>query len=353
MGDVSFERGYYFCRFCKESALPFDKWAGVCKRHLTHGARRLACLAASSWSFDQSSESLREFCGLSISDQTIRRVSEEEGKAARDWLSDSFEATTPLREAQGQAEVYADGVMVNTREDGWREARVSVFAKRVPGEGVDPESLTGLTDRNLPKPAAKLATLRIASCEQMGPHWKTIAARCGWGEGEQVSALGDGAPWLWSQMASALPRAQCVLDPFHVSEHVHACAALLYGEKTPAGRSWAEETMRTPLRHGGRACLAELRSQAERAQSPRDRKAVESLIGYLEPNVARLDYPERIRKGLPIGSGQVEGAGKTIAGRRLKINSARWRIESVQDIGGLCCLRYSDLWKKYWDKVAA
>src|SRR2546421_282590 len=83
--------------------------AGMGKGDLTIGARRLACLAASSWSFDKASENLSEFCGLSISDQTIRRVADEEGSKAFDWMDTAYAATTKFTRAGGQTEFSGDG----------------------------------------------------------------------------------------------------------------------------------------------------------------------------------------------------------------------------------------------------
>jgi len=55
-------------------------------RSLTAGARRLVTLAGTSWSFDRASAHLKEFCRLSVSDDTIEAVCQEEGERARRWL---------------------------------------------------------------------------------------------------------------------------------------------------------------------------------------------------------------------------------------------------------------------------
>jgi hypothetical protein len=165
-GAVRVQRRCYRCRVCGAARTPWDEWAGLGKGHLSVGARRLACLAASAWSFDEASRSLSELCGIEVSDETVRRVSGAEGANARRWL-DSPRASEPVGHAAGQDEWLADGTMVNTRA-GWREMRVLVRSKRHPGEPMDPTAWSELGGRDLPRPEATLITARFADCEQVG-----------------------------------------------------------------------------------------------------------------------------------------------------------------------------------------
>ena len=119
IGDVSVSRRYYACRRCRGVQIPWDDWAGLGHDHLTAGARRLAVLAGSSWSFDVASDRLKEFCGLRISDQTIRRVTEAAGAAVSEWCERAPAATATCRNAAGHGEFYTDGTCVNTTQ-GWR-----------------------------------------------------------------------------------------------------------------------------------------------------------------------------------------------------------------------------------------
>ena len=69
---------------------------------------------------------------------------------------------------------------------------------------------------------------------------------------------------------------------------------------------------------------------------------------YLAPHVAHSGYAERLRQGQSIGSGMVEGACKTVVGKRLKQTGARWRVRHAERMVALCGLLYSDLWDEYW-----
>ena len=52
-----------------------------------------------------------------------------------------------------------------------------------------------------------------------------------------------------------------------------------------------------------------------------------------------------------LGSGQVEGACKSMIGRRLKQTGARWNVDRLNEMAVLCSVHYSDLWQKYWSQA--
>jgi hypothetical protein len=349
MGDVSVTRRYYACRHCRASQVPWDDWAGMTEIHLTPQAHRMVTLAGSSWSFDVARDRLKELCGLRVSDETIRRVTEKLGKQAQTWLQSSPAAIEPLQKADGNVESYTDGTCVNTRQ-GWREMRLSVFAKRPAGPAAEPDEWA---KRTLPTTTARWASAGISSSVDMGPQWAEIVRRLGLGEGLGVSVLADGARWIWKQVAEHLPRSECVVDIFHVSEHLHACGRVLHGEHTPQARAWADERLLMLLRSGPMELLRHL-EQLQAAQASAEAvKAIEDLMGYLKPNIDGLWYRDRLRRGLPIGSGMVEGACKTVVGRRLKCNGARWTAENADRLASLCCLLYSDQWAAFWGTKVA
>jgi hypothetical protein len=111
------------------------------------------CLAGASWSFDRAAAHLKEFCGLSVCDNTIRAVCHAHGAAARDWQRDASEAAAAFRAAAGDVEFQTDGTAVNTTE-GWREMRLSIFAKRHRGRPAT--GLGGWEQRGLPAPHARV-----------------------------------------------------------------------------------------------------------------------------------------------------------------------------------------------------
>jgi len=78
-----------------------------------------------------------------------------------------------------------------------------------------------------------------------------------------------------------------------------------------------------------------------------------ALRGYLTTNAEGLWYRDRLKRGLPIGSGLVEGVCKTVIGRRLKHSGARWHVPNVNAVAALCSLLYSDQSNDFWESKAA
>lgn len=332
--------------------MSFDEWAGAEKGHLTAGAKRMVCLAATGWSFDQASTNLLDLTGLDVSDQTIRRVTEAEGCKAHAWLASSSRAVEGVRHAAGNPEFLTDGTIVNTRE-GWKEVRLTVVGKRPAGAGGDPAAFTELSSRGLAPPTARLVLVNKLSSDEIGVMWKGLSARLGWGCGEGVSVISDGAKWIATQVGEVWPKAERVVDVFHVSQHLHQCGQTLHGEGTDAAREWASERLRSLVREGPTVALWTLGRARDSQKDDRGKAALRALLGYLQPHAGALRYGDRIRRGLPIGSGQIEGACKTVVGRRLKLNSARWLPAHVEPVASLCGLQYSTLWDAYWGARAA
>jgi hypothetical protein len=346
VGEVPVQRRYYACRTCKKTQTPWDDWAGL-RQHLTPHAYRLAVLAGSSWSFDMASDRLLEFCGIRLSDDTIRRVSNEAGEQARNWIESSPAAIQHVQEASGNGEFYTDGTCINTRE-GWREMRLSILARRQAGPAATPQEWS---KRYLPPPSARVAMAGITGSQELGPKWRTLADTLGWTRGRGLSALADGAKWIWNQVAEHLPESECVVDVYHVSEHLHACGRELHARDAGAGRAWADERLELLIAQGPMTLLEHL-DRERAACGPEQTKSLDALIGYLKPNIDGLWYGDRLRRGLPIGSGMVEGGCKNVLGRRMKCNSGRWRPERADRIAALCCLHYSENWGRFWDRTA-
>ena len=355
MGHVAFARRRYHCRRCGGGSIPLDEWAGVRRRSISPGARRVLTLAGASWSFDRASAHLKEFCHLSVSDDTIERVCQEQGERARRWMAESDEPAKAFAAAAGAAEFSTDGVTVNTT-GGWREMRLTTLAKRRPASPCDPSEWAG---RVLNEPAVRFSTCAIADAAHVGAGWKRLSGRMGLDAEPSVDVIADGAKWIWEQAAKRLPRhnGRWCVDVYHVSQHLHQCGRELLGEG-PAARAWAQRRLTAALEGNGPALVALVESDAAAgpAAGPAgsgERRSLDRLLAYLNDNRDRMWYRDRLAAGLPIGSGMIEGGCKNTIGARLKLNNARWRIRRAERIGTLRCVDASGQWENFWKPAAA
>jgi len=272
-----------------------------------------------------------------VCDTTIRAVCHGHGGALRDWQRDDPAVAAAFRAAAGDVEFQTDGTMVNTTA-GWREMRLSIFAKRRRGQPA-----SGRPDweqRGLPAPHARVIRAGIRTGDQLGPSWRRTAGRLGLRDASAVTVIADGAKWIWHQVAVHLPGAAGVLDIYHASAHLWAAAQAVLGEGA-AARAWVEARRGTLLRRGAAGLLAELAGAAW-----------SDWRGYFEPHAAHTDYAARLRSGQAIGSGLVEGSCKQVVGRRLKQTGARWKVRRVERMAALCAVLASDQWDAYWAKTA-
>src|SRR5437588_327688 len=140
-------------------------------------ARQLEQAAAgASWSFDRAAALLKEFCGLAVCDNTVRSVCHRHGGAVRDWQRDDPRAAAAFRGAGGDVEFQTDGTAVNTT-GGWREMRLSIFAKRRRGRPVTTPA--AWEQRDLPAPHARVIQAGVRTGDQLGPAWRRQAGRLG------------------------------------------------------------------------------------------------------------------------------------------------------------------------------
>lgn len=344
------QRRYYACRSCSAKQVPWDAWAGVGTRQMTEHVRKVLSIVGSDCSFDKASQRLKDLCHLQVSNDTIRRVCDEEGEGARRWLREAQEPAAAIQAASGHHEFYSDGTSVNT-VDGWREMRITLVARRQAGTAAEP----GQWDqRLLPEPGAKLAMCQIADCTRIGASWSGLRRRLKLEEAADLSVIADGAKWIWEQAQKRLPgpnTSWCV-DVYHVSQHLHACAKAIQGEG-PAARSWAAQRLSIALQHNGPALIRDLQRERAGETDPATQQALDALLGYLQDNADSLWYRQRLAEGKPIGSGQIEGCCKNVIGARLKLNAARWRIKRAERMGALRCLQYSGQTDAYWRQRAA
>lgn len=352
VGDVSIKRSYGYCRHCRQPVVPLDAWAGLKRDALTPRGRRLVVYAGTGRSFDQASEQLREMCGIRVSDQTIRRACDRCGQQAKAYLEQDDRAFETVRHSAGERELSVDGAKVNTTK-GWREIRGVIACRRPAGS---PAGVREWKQRDLPKPTARVAWAGIADSEKVGEQITRMTDRLDWPGGRAVSVLGDGIPWIWKQADQHLPHHEPNLDVYHNLEHLHEAGRALYGQGDQANR-WAECQRAKIFRYGARKYLRDhLRPElkAHRRDNPNGEpaKALRSLFRYLARHHRRQNYRDRLRRGLPIGSGQVEGLCKNALNRRLRKNNPRWRPERAEHIAALCCLRTCDQWDTFWQPAA-
>lgn len=85
--------------------------------------------------------------------------------------------------------------------------------------------------------------------------------------------------------------------------------------------------------------------------TPGDAEALFAEWGAMTPS--RMNYPDYLRQHLPIASGVVEAACKTLVTQRLKCSGTAWTVAGGQAILTFRSLIQSARWPRAWQLLAA
>jgi hypothetical protein len=165
---------------------------------------------------------------------------------------------------------------------------------------------------------------------------------------DQRLAVADGADWIHTQLVSQIPTLdQFTLDFYHFSEHLWEAANACFGANSSAAQSFASDLLHLAKDQGVTEVLLTLVSIRKTFRSPKKRKALKALLGYVGKRIDQCDYPRYLRKGWQIGSGPTEAMCKVLT-YRLKGSGMRWDRQGAEPMMALIALEQSNAWQGYW-----
>jgi hypothetical protein len=134
-----------------------------------------------------------------------------------------------------------------------------------------------------------------------------------------------------------------VADFIHVLGYLwKAGKALHEGAKVDAIEAWVTERAERVLRGQVSLVAAGIRRSAtRRGLTGAPRKAADKCANYLLNHKAHLRYHEYLRDGLPIATGVIEGACRSLVKDRMDITGARWGLQGGEAVLKLRSLRAS------------
>ncbi len=235
-------------------------------------------------------------------------------------------------EAESGTETADDEITPQQRDRGWRENKVAVVSRVVPGKTEPDGSYTK------PKELVKTYVATTRDSHAFGRDLRTEAERRGIKRAKQVLFLGDhghGMPQMIEREFADVEK-QAITDFFHSAERLGDVAAVVKG----AGEAKQKKRFKFFLEL--RSCLwnGEAKGIAKRLvgfasrraprperlskldSDPEAKKLWENAM-YFEKHHETMDYPTYRAKGWPIGSGSVESACGQF-GDRVKHARMRW-----------------------------
>jgi len=364
-GPIRVERSLYSTRQDGERAIcPLELRAGMVEGRWTPLAAKQAMWVVAHLTPKDGEALFAMLGGMNPSKSSLDRLPKELGER---WEKgrETFEAS--LREGEDipkdavTVAVSLDGVMVPMK-DGERDkkrAKAAAAGKRTRGPAgnrevgcgtltlYDEEGEPLVTRRMGRMPESKKVTLKemlrreLSSVLEKGPDLKLVKAA-------------DGAKDNWTFLSNELLPGQGieVVDFFHAIEHLKRALDAAYGENSPKAKSQYEK-LRHILRHDLKGADKVIRSLCYlRDKHPR-RKKIATELKYFRKNRHRMQYAELAAQNLPIGTGIMEAACKTLATQRLKRSGMRWGNEGGQAILTFRSLVQSNRFDRAWDLLSA
>jgi hypothetical protein len=210
-------------------------------------------------------------------------------------------------------------------------------------------------DGKLHGPINKRVWGSFASRKTMLAWARDEATRRGFGPetDRPIQIIVDGEQCLAKRLKKLFPKAIVTLDIRHLEERLWKAGCAFHREGSPELAAWVKELRGMVYERDGAALLTklwEMREQiAGRGQdAKRQRKALDSVLKYVEPRVAMMDYAKWLKEDLVISSGVIEGACRYVIGERMDCSGMRWVEGKAEAILYLRCIEVNGLWDHFF-----
>ena len=345
LGEGIISRNYYGCE-CGNHRLPKDELLGIANTSFTLGVRRVVTQLAACDSFERSSTTLEEICGIYICSKDTERIAEAAGAAIEEEKAMQIEKIFSPNEAQRPVrppisimyiEYDGTGVPVMKREvtgrkgkqeDGTaktREAKLGcIFTQTEVNEKGEP-----IRDKN--------STTYFGAIETSDTFSKRLymeAVNRGVNSAEKVVVIGDGARWIWNLANENFPKAVQIVDIYHAKENLWAFIKDVFSDADKQAKIKGEWFS---LLDDGK--IEELTSEMNRfiASDAVQKNDLERDVNYFKENTTRMRYADFKEQGLFVGSGVIEAGCKNVIGKRLKQSGMHWSVLGANAIIALRC----------------
>jgi hypothetical protein len=166
--------------------------------------------------------------------------------------------------------------------------------------------------------------------------------------------LSDAAQGIWKEVENdpLFADFEKIIDYFHTTEHLSNAAEAIFGKGSAEGDEWYESKRGVLLEeeHGAEQVYRSLLYFQKNYKYPKDRKeALSREITFFRNNKSRMEYKRFRDSGLPIGSGVIEAACKSIVKCRMCRSGMRWTRRGGQTILTLRSLVKSERWDAFWN----
>lgn len=352
-GPITLRRAYYV--HPQGGRYPLDELLGLHDQY-TPAVTQLMCWAgAMDSSFEQASQTLQRFAGLSIPSRQIPRIVQHFASHAAKWTETRLSPQPP--KPVPILNIQADMTGIPMRPEELKDIK----GKQPDGSAKTRQIKVGcvftqsLDSKGQPQrdPLSSTYVSTFGDVADLSKMLYSEAIKAGYATAQTTVFLGDGAEWIWNMVADRFRDAVQIVDFYHACEHLHALCQTL--EPDPNRGNALFRTWRRRLKNNGLPRIMQEAVQLAARLGRSRRKTVAEQLPYFRNNASRMTYRTFRRKGYFIGSGAVEGACRHIVCQRTKLSGMRWLRSGAADVLTFRCLIKSNLFDnlcKAWPSAA-
>lgn len=257
------------------------------------------------------------------------------------------------------AAVSLDGVLVPMKDAGRVEKRESAAADGKLTKGPagyrevgcatvsfydrDGEMLSAVRMARMPE-SRKVTLKRSLAAEVLG----VLAQR----PDLKLVKVADAASDNWTFLAEQIPDGPELVDFYHAAEHLSDGVAAAYGDGTVEARQRFND-LRHKLLENPNGVEQVIHALAYLHRKHLRSERIATVLKFFRKNRKRMRYAEMKAQNLPVGSGVVEAACKTLVAQRLKLSGMQWGMEGGQAVLLLRGWAQSERFDRAWAMLAA
>lgn len=370
------------------SLQPLDAALNLPDELYSHGVRRLIAQEAAKVSFDETVKAVDMHSGAHVAK---RQAEQLVARAAADfeafYAARSALASSEVRQSSGLLILSSDGKGIVMHKEGLREAtrkaaersRQKLNHRLSKGEKLGRKRMATVAavytiapfHREPEDIVADLAPVRPAPVKRPKPEHKRVWARIDKPMEQVIDdvfsealrrdpdrnktwvALVDGNETqlqLFRKRAYELGiELTIIVDVIHVLEYLWSATTVFNEEASKAAETWVQERFLELLRGNASHVAGGIRRSATlRGLSEEDRAPADRCADYILNLTPYLRYDEYLKRGLPIGTGVIEGACRYVVKDRMDITGARWGLNGAEAVLRLRSLLASGDFEAYW-----
>lgn len=357
-GPVRVERTLYRSGEGEPTVCAMELRAGIVEGRYTRHAAKLATWVVAQMTPGRAEELFLRVGGMTPSRSSLDRLPKQlsgRWEADRERFEGELRAAESVPDEAVSMAVSLDGVMAPMKNGQRKDKRAQAAAdgKQTKGPAGYREIGCG-TMSFYDDEGERLLTRRLARMPEPGKaslkEALTAEVHAALTERPDLALVkvADGAKDNWTYLADDLPAGAEVLDFFHATEHLNNALVAAYGETHPKRRSQYDK-LRAVLRDDADGVDKVIRALVYlRDKRPRKKNLAKELA-YFRRYRHRMRYADIRKHNVPIGSGVVEAACKTLVTQRMKGSGMRWCNHGGQAILTFRALTQSDRFDRAWE----